>query len=180
MVVDGIDIGYTLCFCVAPSGGEVLVIQRAKAPNKGLWNGLGGKIEPGESPLANVRRELREEAGIGLPESAFAFRGIVTWNRCPGRSQSEGMALFVAQVNGEIRLRPLPSCDEGHLAWLPLGWLAFSGNEEVADNLCHFLPDAISGTALLRVACRYDETALIGISREALPVGIVDPEGIRP
>lgn len=180
MIVDGIDIRYTLCFCVDVSGGEVLALKRAKAPNKGLWNGLGGKIEPGESPLVNVRRELREEAGIDLPESAFLFRGIVTWNRYPGRSQSEGMVLFVARVNGELRRRSLPSSDEGYLAWLSLEWLAASENVEAADNLCHFLIDAIAGRELLRVACQYDATTLLGVCREVLPTGTIDPEGNWP
>ena len=40
-----------------------------RPPNAGLWNGFGGKISPGETPLDCVRREVLEEAGIDLRES---------------------------------------------------------------------------------------------------------------
>ena len=46
---------------------EFLMIQRAKAPNKGLWSPIGGKLEmaSGESPHECAARETFEE--IGLP-----------------------------------------------------------------------------------------------------------------
>ncbi|KAH8119029.1 hypothetical protein DFH11DRAFT_1686035 [Phellopilus nigrolimitatus] len=31
---------------------------------KGMYNGFGGKVEPGETPLEGAARELKEEAGI--------------------------------------------------------------------------------------------------------------------
>lgn len=39
---------YTLCFLLNES--EVLMLFRAKEPNKGKWNGVGGKIEFNETP----------------------------------------------------------------------------------------------------------------------------------
>lgn len=56
------ELPYTICFCRC--GDEVLMLLRNRPPNAGLWNGLGGKISPGETPLDCVRREVLEEAGI--------------------------------------------------------------------------------------------------------------------
>lgn len=39
---------YTLCFI--KKGCQLLMLNRDSAPTKGLWNGVGGKIEANESP----------------------------------------------------------------------------------------------------------------------------------
>ena len=44
--------------------GEVLLIERGKAPMKGLWSLPGGHIEPGETAAETARREVREETGL--------------------------------------------------------------------------------------------------------------------
>src|ERR1051326_9218446 len=59
---DTILIPYTLAFCF--SGGEVLLVNRKRSPFAGHWNGLGGKIECGESARQSIQRELREEASM--------------------------------------------------------------------------------------------------------------------
>lgn len=46
--------------------GRVLLSRRARDPFAGKWDLPGGFLEEGEPPLDCVRRELREEAGIGL------------------------------------------------------------------------------------------------------------------
>jgi mutator protein MutT len=46
--------------------GRVLLSRRARDPFAGKWDLPGGFLEEGEPPLECVRRELREEAGIGL------------------------------------------------------------------------------------------------------------------
>ncbi|MFM1723659.1 MULTISPECIES: (deoxy)nucleoside triphosphate pyrophosphohydrolase [Rhodococcus] len=45
--------------------GRLLLAQRTRPPElAGLWELPGGKVEPGETPAAAVRRELREELGV--------------------------------------------------------------------------------------------------------------------
>jgi 8-oxo-dGTP diphosphatase len=45
---------------------QFLLIQRNKAPAKGLWSIPGGKLEPGENLLAGCRREVQEETGLEI------------------------------------------------------------------------------------------------------------------
>ena len=51
--------------------GRVLVAQRLRGDDVGKWEFPGGKVEPGESPEAGLTRELREELGVDIAESAL-------------------------------------------------------------------------------------------------------------
>jgi mutator protein MutT len=53
---------------VADDEGRVLLSRRAHDPAAGKWDLPGGFLEEGEHPVDCLRRELREEAGIGLAD----------------------------------------------------------------------------------------------------------------
>ena len=68
---------------IEDSAGRVLVAQRPAHKHLALkWEFPGGKIEPGESPVAALVRELREELGIeieilrALPESTHDYGSV--------------------------------------------------------------------------------------------------------
>lgn len=66
-------IRYVVGFPICQSGPLVLLRKLHPAWQKGLLNGIGGKIEAGETPVAAMERECREEIGLhGLPWEHFA------------------------------------------------------------------------------------------------------------
>lgn len=56
----------TLCFLVQDD--EVLLAMKKRGFGEGKWNGVGGKVNNGETILEAVRREVREEIGVDTLE----------------------------------------------------------------------------------------------------------------
>ena len=44
--------------------GRLLVVLRAREPGHGRWSVPGGRVEPGETDIAAVQREVLEETGL--------------------------------------------------------------------------------------------------------------------
>ena len=136
---------YTLCFLLY--GDEVLMLHRRFPPNQGLWNGVGGHIQPGETPRQAVIREVFEETGYRITDPDFA--GLLTWEGFeipPG-----GIAIFTAEVPHQ----EFVSNHEGELAWYSRTWACSA--PEVVDNIHVFLPRILQGEHNLHYHFEYQD-----------------------
>lgn len=108
----------TLCY--VRQAGQTLMVHRNKKANDmhmGKWNGLGGKLDPGETPEECARREIEEESGLRVTE--LAYKGLITF---PGFALEEDWYTFIFVADafeGELIDSP-----EGTLAWIEDGKLA--------------------------------------------------------
>jgi 8-oxo-dGTP diphosphatase len=143
----GTDVGYVLL--IVRSGDKVVVIRKNRpAWQAGKFNFPGGKIEKGETPAQAAARELIEETGMVVPESAL--RPVVLMVR-------EGdFEIFVFAVDfkelpevASLTDEPVSLLETGNLAGEQcldsLAWLyglAFSGIEKVARVEFEPLPAA--------------------------------------
>lgn len=71
---------YVVAGALIDADGRVLMCSRPEGKEfAGFWEFPGGKIEAGETPQAALCRELKEELGIGVSESALREVGFVSY-----------------------------------------------------------------------------------------------------
>lgn len=106
----------TLGYVFSPDRQSVLMIHRNARETDahfGKYNGLGGKLEPGEDVVAGLCREIHEEAGISC--DAIELAGTISW---PGFGKGGedwfGFIFRITQFTGS----PLESNAEGVLEWV--------------------------------------------------------------
>ena len=94
--------------------GKTLMLHRVKKEqdfHEGKWNGLGGKLDPGETPEECAIREVKEESGLDLVDPRL--RGIITF---PMFDQVDDWYVYLftgREFSGELIDSP-----EGNLAWI--------------------------------------------------------------
>ena len=104
----------TLCY--VRRGGHTLMlhrITRKEDVHAGKWNGLGGKLEPGETPEACAIREIGEESGLRARDPEL--RGILTF---PGFTPERDWYCYVFVVE-RFEGEPWQRSAEGELQWIP-------------------------------------------------------------
>jgi len=87
--------------------GEVLLLERRKEPNLGLWSPCGGKLktETGESPYACACREAAEEIGLRILPLELHLAGIVSEHGYEGQAH---WLMFLFEVKKRLRHLPPP------------------------------------------------------------------------
>jgi len=103
----------TLCYIVCDD--SVLMIHRVGKKNDihhNKYNGLGGKLEEGESPYDCVIREIKEESGISIKNPVF--KGILNFPCFDGKNNWI-VFVYVAKVSSK---RFESDLREGVLEWV--------------------------------------------------------------
>lgn len=103
--------------------GQILLIQRAQEPQKGMWDLPGGFVTWGEDPEIAVVREVQEELGVHFyPQSPFSAGH--DWYLYEGLMTSINSIGFIGTIDGEI----ISNEEIGKLHW-------FDVKDLPADNI---------------------------------------------
>jgi len=102
----------TLCYL--KDGDRTLMLHRNKKDQDmhlGKWNGLGGKVEQGETPEACAIREVLEESGLVV--SNPQLKGFITFPNFDGENDWYVFVYRFEHFEGRLIESP-----EGDLAWI--------------------------------------------------------------
>ena len=94
---------------------EVLLLQRRREPNAGLWSPPGGKLksETGESPFACACREAHEELGLRLQPHDLHLTGLISEHGYEGQAH---WLMFLFEIRPRLTVVP-PAHPEGDFAF---------------------------------------------------------------
>jgi 8-oxo-dGTP diphosphatase len=127
----------TLGYVYSPDRRQVLMIRRDARPDDihfGYYNGLGGKLEPGEDVVAGMRREIREEAALEC--TGLELAGTVSWPGF-GRDGANWFG-FLFRVTAWTGTPPAGNA-EGSLHWVDVADV-LAGRVPMWESDRHFLP----------------------------------------
>ena len=145
------------------NNGNWLMLYRNRKPedpNEGKWLGIGGKIEPGETPDECNAREVFEETGFRIRSAVFC--GVIEFRA--DMYEDEDMYLYYTDDFAPAdSVRPessrtgepfvLPECDEGELRWIPAEELMslpmWEGDRE-------FLKELLNGKRSISMTLSYE------------------------
>jgi len=112
----------SLGFILSKEKSHTLLIHRTGRDDdyhQDKFNGLGGKMEPDESVLDCLHREIKEESGLICHNTLL--RGTINWPEFgPGGENWLGFIFIINSYSGT----PFSHNPEGSLAWHPIAELA--------------------------------------------------------
>jgi 8-oxo-dGTP diphosphatase len=106
----------TLLYCFN-SRDEVLLMERTREPNRGMWSPFGGKLvtDIGESPYDCACREAAEEAGLIITPRDLHLFGIVSEVGYQGQAH---WLMFLFEIKTRLEQAPPPH-GEGRFEFFP-------------------------------------------------------------
>lgn len=120
----------------------MLLLHRRHPPNAGLWNGIGGKLNPAEDPYAACIREVSEETGLRIDHPLL--RAVIVISV---KSTGDLWVLFTFTAAPAPPEEPVAS-EEGELRWVELDALQ---TLPVLPDLPLLLPHVLSAKDVLAI-----------------------------
>ena len=106
---------YTLGFIFDKECKHVLLIHKQKPVwQKGKINGVGGKYEARETAEACIRREVREETRLDIPEESWVYVGTI-------RQEAGDVGFFATCYQGNMA--DAATNDHEKIEWFYIGKL---------------------------------------------------------
>lgn len=133
---------YVVGFLFTPDRHHVALIQKLKpAWQKGKLNGIGGKVEDGETPAEAMVREFTEEAGISF--SAWeCFLNMSVFD--PANAEHSRLFFFRGTLSVMEDARRICSMTDEHVSFYDVSRLLFT-QMTIIPNLRWLLPFALAG-----------------------------------
>lgn len=109
---------YTVCVLICRETNRFLLSKKDRTDFAGRFNGVGGKIEPGETPAAGAIREIKEETGADVTGRLCKLGTLQLPLDC-GKHDPQGCVLhfYTADVSEE-EISQQPGETE-QLTWFP-------------------------------------------------------------
>ncbi|WP_139998678.1 NUDIX hydrolase [Paenibacillus paridis] len=164
---------YNICFI--KRGAEILLLNRERSSWMGCWNGIGGKLDPEETPRDSMIREMEEETGIG--SYSLKFKGLVTWTG--DDFDFGGMYAYVAEVPENFEYATPVRTDEGILDWKKINWILHADNVGIVPNIPITLPYMLNEQECFNHHCMYEKGKLLDIYHERISPDIETDEVSR-
>lgn len=135
----------TLCFLVDGNPPARILLGHKKVGfGQGKWGGVGGKLEPGETPAQAAIREVYEETGVGVQEVDLCRAAHLTFLFPCKPEWSQVVHVFVAyrwegQASESHEIAP---------AWFDVEQIPYA---QMWDDCRHWLPEVLAGTVVCAV-----------------------------
>ena len=116
---------------------KILLVKRNKKPYKDCWNGIGGKIEEGETPIDAARRECMEETNISMNNPKL----LVTYVYPEDNPMNSNTRLNV--IYDSVNETSVNDNEEGHYEWKDVNFALDFNSKEIAgcSNLAQMIKE---------------------------------------